>query len=277
MSKISRWWLRLASGAILAVAVMPLANAETVTVAAAGDISRVNIGTPQVKTAEQVSAMAPQKVLVLGDAQYEQGEYANFIQSYDPTWGAFNSIAAPLPGDAEYKTPGAAGYFQYFANVLSPYGAAASDPTKSYYSFNVGDWHVVAVNSICSAASGVSCREQRNFLRNDLEADTHLCEIVFYHHPNKEAFAETSAANGVELLMTGHKHVYERWDQKFGLDIRQLVVGTGGKSLGTPAANADAGVKAFGVAKLVLSETSYSWEFIDRAGTVRDSGSDTCA
>ena len=100
--------------------------------------------------------MRPAKVLVLGDAQYDLGEFSNFLQSYDPTWGSFNSIAAPVPGNAEYKTPNAAGYFQYFAGVLSPYGETATDPSKGYCSFNIGDWHVVALNSNCGLA-GVNC------------------------------------------------------------------------------------------------------------------------
>jgi acid phosphatase type 7 len=254
---------------------MPMAQAATVTVATAGDIAKVFPGTQQTKTANLISGMGASKVLVLGDAQYEQGEYENFLRSYDPTWGVFNNIAAPVPGNHEYLTPNAAGYFQYFANVLSPYGATATDPTKAYYSFNVGDWHVVAMNSNCGV-DGVSCSQQRAWLRADLEADTHLCEIVFAHHPSQQGFANTAATYGADLLLAGHKHVYERWDHKFGLDIRQLIVGTGGRSLGTPADNADAAVKAFGVAKLTLRAERYAWQFIDIAGAVRDSGSDTC-
>ena len=120
---------------------MPMARAATVTVAAAGDISRTSIGDPQTRTAGLISAMSPAKVLVLGDEQYEHGEYSNFLRSYGPTWGAFNAISAPVPGNHEYEVPNANGYFQYFAGVLGPYGATATDPAKGYYSFNVGDWH----------------------------------------------------------------------------------------------------------------------------------------
>ena len=80
----------------------------------------------------------------------------------------------------------------------------------------------------------------------------------------------------MELVLAGHHHVYERRDHLYGFDLRQLIVGTGGKSLGTPEEGADAAVKAFGVVKLTLDTSSYSWEFIDRSGTARDSGTDTC-
>ncbi|MEX1265022.1 MAG: hypothetical protein WEE66_14005 [Actinomycetota bacterium] len=264
-----------AAALILMLVSVPIAQAATVKVATAGDIARVEPGTPQKKTAALIENMGAAKVLVSGDEQYEHGEYVNFLQSYDSTWGAFNDIAAPVPGNHEYETPDAAGYFEYFADVLAPYGATATDPTKGYYSFNVGDWHVVGLNSNC-AAPGVSCSAQRSWLKADLEADSHLCEAVFYHAASNKGIANTSVSQGVDLLLASHRHVYERWDQKFGLDIRQLIVGTGGKSLGNPASEADAGVKAYGVAKLTLNADSYSWRFVDIAGNVRDSGSDTC-
>ena len=267
----------MAAASMLAfmVAGVPIARAATVTVATAGDIARTTVGDPQVKTAGLISAMNPTKVLVLGDAQYEHGEYSNFLRSYDRTWGAFNAIAAPVPGNHEYETPNASGYFQYFSAVLSSYGKHATDPSEGYYSFNVGDWHVVALNSNCSR-SGVSCSSQQSWLKADLQADSHLCEIVFFHHAGQKGFAATAANLGVDLLLAGHRHAYERWDRKYGLDLRQLIVGTGGKSLGNPASGADVGVKAYGVAKLTLNAADYSWQFIDIAGKVRDSGSDTC-
>jgi hypothetical protein len=254
---------------------MPVANAASVTVATAGDIARATIGDPQVATASLISGMSPAKVLVLGDEQYEHGEYSNFLRSYDPSWGAFNRIAAPVPGNHEYETSDAAGYFRYFAGVLSAYGATATDPSKGYYSFNVGNWHVVGLNSNCTEPR-VSCSAERAWMTADLEADTHLCEIVFYHHPGQTSFATLAASEGVDLALSGHRHTYERWDHKFGLDLRQLVVGTGGRSLSTPASDADAGVKAYGVVKLTLKAASYLWEFVDTSGTIRDSGSDDC-
>lgn len=266
----------IGSFTLLMLTAMPAAGAATVTVATAGDIARTTIGDPQVRTADLIGAIDPAKVLVLGDEQYEHGEYTNFVLSYGPTWGAYDGIAAPVPGNHEYETANASGYFQYFDGVLGQYGATAKDPKKGYYSFNVGDWHVVGLNSNC-AAPGVSCTTQRSWLRADLEADNHLCEIIFSHHASQKSFANTAASQGVELWLAGHRHAYERWDRKFNLDLRQLVVGTGGKSLGSPATGADAGVRAYGVAKLTLNAASYSWQFIDISSRVRDSGSDTCS
>jgi acid phosphatase type 7 len=257
------------------LAVMPVARADTVTVATAGDIARTTIGDPQVATARVIADMDPAMVFVLGDAQYEHGEYANFMRSYDPTWGTFKAISAPVAGNHEYETPNAAGYFDYFSSVLSGFGPTASNPSKGYYSFDVGDWHVVALNSNCSVA-GVSCSEQRSWLKADLEADTHLCEIVFFHHAGQKAFAQTSANLGVDLALAGHRHTYERWDRRFGLNLRMLIVGTGGKSLGSPASGANVGIKAYGVGELTLNAANYSWRFVDIAGNARDVGSDTC-
>ena len=217
------------------------AHGSPIILAAAGDIARSTIGAPQQATAGLIAGMNPAKVLALGDEQYPNSEYANYLASYDPTWGAFDPIVSPVPGDQDYGTPGAPGYFQYFANVLTPYGAAATDPTRGYYSFDVGDWHVVALNSNCSQP-GLSFKSERTWLAADLPADEHLCQIVFYHHPGQKGFATTAASFGVELALSGHHHVYERRDQLHGFNLRQLIVGTGGKSLGTPDGGADVAV-----------------------------------
>ena len=248
----------------------------TVTIAAAGDIALSgHPGNNQKQTAALITnRIHPAEVLVLGDAQYEKGELAQFLNSYDPTWGAFKDISAPVPGNHEYETKDASGYFTYFQAQLAGRGAAASDPKRGYYSFDVGDWHLVALNSNCKYAS---CSAQVTWLASDLAADGHLCELVFYHHPNEDLFSKAAAQAGVDLILAGHRHRYERWDNFQGLNIRELVVGTGGRSSGTPASNADAGFKGYGVASIDLSSSGYSWQFIDVNGNVRDSGSDACA
>ena len=252
----------------------PAALAATVKVAAAGDIAKEDApGTAQTQTANLITnVIKPAKVFPLGDEQYLHGEFPQFLASYDPTWGAFNAISAPVPGNHEYETPNAAGYFQYFNSVLSAFGPTATDPAKGYYSFNLGDWHIVAINSNCFA---IDCPAELSWLQQDLAADTHLCELAFYHHPVKK-FAKPLAAQGVEVSLVGHRHVYERWNDVFGLDLRQLIIGTGGKSLGMLDPAADKGVRAFGAAQVKLNAGSYSWSFIDVTGAVRDSGSDTC-
>jgi acid phosphatase type 7 len=266
------------STAALALSILgwaaPTARAATVTVAAAGDIAAPDAaGKRQTQTAALITnVIQPARVLVLGDEQYPHGEYSQFLASYDPTWGVFNGISAPVPGNHEYDTPGAAGYFQYFSSVLSPFGSTATDPSKGYYSFNLGDWHVVAINSNCFA---IDCPAELSWLKQDLATDTHVCEVAFYHHPIKK-FAKPLAAQGVDLALVAHKHVYERWDDVFDLNLRELIIGTGGKSLGTIDPAADAEVAAFGVAKVTLNARNYSWSFIDVAGSTRDSGSDSC-
>ena len=207
--------------------------------AAGGDIAKPDApGKRQTQTAGLITnVIQPSRVFALGDEQYPSGEFAQFLASYDPTWGVFKGMTVPVPGNHEYATPNAAGYFQYFGSVLSPFGATATDPAKGYYSFNLGDWHIVAINSNCFA---IDCPSELSWIQQDLAADSHLCELALYHHPIKK-FAKPLAAQGVDLALVGHKHVYERWNDVFGLNLRELIVGTGGKSLGTidPAADAE--------------------------------------
>ena len=249
-------------------------TAFAVTVAAGGDIAKPDVpGKRQTQTAGLITnVIQPARVFALGDEQYPSGEFAQFLASYDPTWGVFKGMTVPVPGNHEYATPNAAGYFQYFGSVLSPFGSTATDPAKGYYSFNLGDWHIVAINSNCFA---IDCPSELSWIQQDLAADSHLCELAIYHHPIKK-FAKPLAAQGVDVALVGHKHIYERWNDVFGLNLRELIIGTGGKSLGTVDPAANAGVHSYGVAKLTLNASSYSWSFIDVQGAVRDSGSDTC-
>jgi acid phosphatase type 7 len=253
-----------------------VANAASVTVAAAGDIARADKpGTPQQQTAAIITdVIKPANVLVLGDEQYEHGEYSQFLASYDPTWGAFKNISLPVPGNHEYETPGATGYFQYFGDTLTPYGASATDPTKGYYSTNIGDWHIVALNSNCGS---VNCSAEKTWLKQDLAADTHLCELAFYHHSSNKGFAKKMSLAGGDLVLTAHRHTYERWDDVFGfVGLRRLVVGTGGKSLAAPDPAATFGANSYGVMELTLNAASYSWAFHSVSGSVLDSGTTDC-
>ena len=252
------------------------AGISVLRVAAAGDIAHADKpGTAQKQTAALItSRIQPQLVLALGDEQYEKGELAQFMKSYDPTWGAFRNITSPVTGNHEYETKDASGYFAYFKDRLSGRGASASDPKKGYYSFDQGDWHFVALNSNCKFAS---CPAQITWLKSDLAADNHRCALVFYHHPDQTGFAKTAAQGGADLVLSGHLHRYERWDNYKGLHIRQFIVGTGGRSSGTPDPRADSAVRAYGVLSLDLGASDYSWQFIDVGGRVRASGSGTCS
>lgn len=248
--------------------------AASVTVATAGDIARPNgPGTRQRQTADLIDRMHPDAVFMLGDGQYERGEYTQYQRSYDPTWGAFKNVTDPIPGNHDYETSGASGYFRYFAGQLSGHGASASDPHKGYYSFDVGDWHIVALNSNCHYAS---CGAQASWLRSDVAADHHECQLVMFHDPGRRDFETAAAAAHVDLALAGHQHRYERWDHIHGLDLRLLIVGTGGESSGPPSPHADAGFRGYGVVKLQLNATGYTWQFLEVGGRVRDSGTGSC-
>ena len=241
-------------------------------------------------------------VLALGDIQYECGGYQAFLQSYDPSWGRVKSITYPVPGNHEYHTTGgmdcdptgsAAGYFNYF-------GAAAGDPAKGYYSFNLGNWHLVALNSNCAIVSCSTSSVQANWLRADLAANPRTCTLAFWHHPKFTSGTNSPGSSSVtplyqalydekaDLVLVGHDHDYERFALKNpagalepSRGIRQFVVGTGGRSFhswGTIQPGSEARQNdTFGVLQLRLRPTSYEWEFVPEAGrTYTDSGTAPC-
>ena len=258
---------RVSTVLVLLVALLPVAQpagAASVTVAAAGDIARASFATPQQQTADLVTAFNPTAVFALGDEQYPDGSISDFQTYYDASWGAFKAITYPIPGNHEYETPGAAGYYAYF-------GAAAGDPAKGYYSFDIGDWHVVALNSECK---NIDCPAQKSWLKADLSTDTHLCEVALYHRTKLAWPRKLLEAAGGDLALAGHRHTYERFAAENGL-VR-FTVGTGGGSLGTPDPAAVVGIRAYGVLELTLDTSSYSWSFVDTSGAVRDSGSANC-
>lgn len=241
-------------------------------------------------------------VLALGDLQYYCGAFAAFMYSYDPSWGRVKSITYPAPGNHEYQltggygcAPGAQGYFSYW-------GAAAGEPSRGYYSFDIGAWHLISLNSNCDEIGGCgSGSPEERWLRADLAAHAGaLCTLAYWHHPpfssslvpvgtpRTLALLKDLYAAGVDLLLNGHQHNYERFapqtpggvaDPAHG--IRELVVGTGGEDLrrfGTTIANSEVREDGtFGVLELTLLPTSYTWQFIPEAGdTFTDSGSAPC-
>ena len=238
-------------------------------------------------------------VLPLGDTQYECGGYQAFLDSYDPSWGRFKSITYPSIGNHEYYTLGgatdcdpagqAAGYFTYF-------GAAAGDPAKGYYSYEVGGWRLIALNSNCSKSGGCySGSIQERWLRDELAAHPATCTLAYWHHPRFSSVTSSSAVApyfsdmvnaGGELVLTGHMHHYERLAPQSGFGaydavagVREFVVGTGGQSLqGFTKAlpTSEVQVKRFGVLFLTLHARSYDWEFVADDGAVLDSGAGYC-
>jgi acid phosphatase type 7 len=231
-------------------------------------------------------------VLVLGDIQYEDGAYSKFLASYDPSWGRVRSITKPVPGNHEYRRNGAAGYYRYFR-------AAAGDPAKGYYSFDLRGWHLVALNSNCSAVGGCGTGSpQERWLRADLAAHRAFCTLAYWHHPRfssglhgsdstYRAFWQVLHDANADVVLVGHDHGYERFapqDASGALDrargIRQFVVGTGGKSLRlfrNVRANSEArDVSSFGVLELKLGLAAYGWRFRPAVGSYKDSGSAGC-
>jgi hypothetical protein len=284
----------------------PRAGGVTVTVAAAGDIacdpasssfnggSGTATGCHMGATSDLLVGLDPDAVLTLGDNQYENGALAKYQGSYGPSWGRVKGKTKPAPGNHEYLTSGAAGYFGYF-------GSVAGDPTKGYYSFDLGTWHLISLNSNCSRAGGCGVGSpQEEWLRADLASHPTACSLAYWHHPRFSSGEHGSHASmtalwqalqdgGAELVLSGHDHDYERFapqDADGTLDaahgIRQFVVGTGGKNhypiTGAIVPHSEVrNDDTFGVLELTLRPSGYDWRFLPEAGkTFSDSGSATC-
>ena len=231
-------------------------------------------------------------VLIPGDVQYGDGAYGKFLRSYDLSWGRVNGITRPAPGNHEYGTAGAAGYFAYFGNV-------AGSPSQGWYSFDIGAWHVIALNSNCTVVGCSAGSAQEQWLRTDLAASAAACTLAYWHHPrfssgthggdsSVAAFWSALYEHGADVVLNGHDHDYERFapqapggsaDPDFGL--RQFVVGTGGEGL-RPfepiVANSEArNATDYGVLELTLGGSGYAWEFVPVAGdTYTDAGTGAC-
>jgi hypothetical protein len=276
----------------------PPAPVTGTVIAAVGDTACAPSGAVAATTCRQMTVSdllvndpAIESVLALGDLQYENGELASFRSAYDASYGRVKAKTRPVPGNHEYNTAGALGYFTYF-------GALAGDPATGYSSFDVGTtWHVVALNSNCAAVACAAGSAQDQWLRADLAASTRACTIAFWHHPrfsssashgndaSVTSFWTALQQDGAELVLTGHAHGYERFAPQLPTAVadpdgfRQFVVGTGGKSLygfTTPVANSEVRLSTFGVLKLTLGDDAYAWRFVSEAGTVLDRGRGTC-
>jgi hypothetical protein len=242
------------------------AGAQSVTIAAAGDISRPSLGGPPQATADLVSSLNPTAVFALGDTQYPSGAYSDFQSYYDKSWGAFKNKTYPIPGNHEYQTAGAAGFFQYFGS-----GAAVAVSPPGYYSLNLGDWHIAFVNTNCA---DIDCTTEKTWLRNDLTGDSHICDMVVYHNTNLKWPRVKAEKLGVDVGLAASRHVYERWPAENGLT--RFTVGTGGYSMGKLSSGFDAGYRGYGVIEMTLNSGNYSWAFINTSGTTIDSGSRSC-
>jgi len=261
-------------------------SSGTVIVLAAGDIAcgkgSSGAACKQKETSDLLVAMNPNRVLALGDNQYEDGALSDFQNFYHPAWGRVKSKTSPAVGNHEYGTNNASGYFTYF-------GAAAGDPAKGYYAYNLGSWRLIALNSNCSQVGGCSAGSpQYTWLQNDLNTNRAACTLAYLHHPlwSSSSYATSSVKplmqllydDGAELVLAGHAHNYERFARQdpngnanatYGL--REIIVGTGGRnftSFSTVAPNSQVrNATTFGVIKLTLASTQYTWQFVPIAGS----------
>ena len=279
----------------------------------------------QAATAALLGTAGVVAVLPLGDNQYECGELSNFQSFYAPSWGQYKNLTYPVVGNHEYLTagattpclssqtqPGAPGYFTYFGNAASPLDPGCSASCRGYYSFDIGAWHLIALNAECSAPGVGGCgpgSPQEIWLKADLAAHADRCVLAYWHQPRFSSGQEGGTTGmqsfwsdlydaRADLVLNGHDHDYERFAQLGKVvttdgsgaeqpvvdpnGIREIVVGTGGRNLSRFPAGFKTGSQihdssTFGVLKLTLHASSYDWTFLPAAnGTFTDSGSTSC-
>lgn len=257
---------------------------------AVGDVGDCNT-TADTETAKLLDG-STDPIALLGDIGYPNGSASDLANCFGQPWGRHKSRVRPAPGNHEYLTSGASAYFQYF-------GAAAGTAGKGYYSYQVGSWHVVALNSNCTKVSCGAGSAQEQWLRQDLAAHPAACTLAYWHHPRYNSGHHGNATNmtalwkalmdfGADVVLTGHEHGYQRWkpmnesNVQLASGITEFIVGTGGTDLvafsGSKPANVvvrDASTP--GVLRLTLRPDGYDWRFLPIAGkTFSDQGSAGC-
>jgi hypothetical protein len=234
-------------------------------------------------------------VFTFGDNVYPDGTAAQFTDCYGPSWGRHKARTMPAPGNHDYHTTGAAGYFGYFGQAASPLDNNCTSNCKGYYSYNLGTWHIVVINSETDFSLGSA---QDKWLRADLAANQTACTLAYWHEPLYSSGTHGNATRvrplwnalyqyGADVVLNGHDHRYERFapqnpnGQADPKGIREFVVGTGGSSLylqGILQPNSEiSNDTTWGVLQLTLHPGSYNWEFVPIAGqNFRDAGSANC-
>lgn len=296
----ARWLLCTAvvSCILLSLAPAPPAAAANppITFIGAGDIAETTArAEASAKVLDGVvAADASTMVWTSGDNAYENASDSDYATKYAPTWGRHRSRTRPVPGNHEYQTPNAAGYFNYFCptatNCVFPGGTQ-----QKYYSYNLGNWHIVSLNSEIEIAAGSA---QMQWLQQDLAANRGGCIAAVFHKPYYNSgtshgrelamkpFWDILYAARADIVLNGHEHVYERFAKQNANSaavadgVRQFTVGTGGagaNTFGTISPNSQARGTAQGVAKFTLNDTGYQWSFMPVAGaTYSDTGSEVC-
>jgi acid phosphatase type 7 len=265
---------------------------QTAILVGAGDIADCKDLSGAEATAKLLDKI-PGTVMAVGDLAYPDGSKENFA-CYDKAWGRAKSRTRPAPGNHEFHAPGAEPYFDYF-------GSAAGDPKTGYYSYELGTWHIIVLNSECKDVGGCEAgSSQEKWLRADLASHPAACTLAYWHKPLfssgsahgneltvKPLFQALYEANA-DVVIGGHDHDYERFAPQTpdavadpARGIREFVVGTGGKNhrpFVEPKPNSELrDATAFGVLKLTLKPGAYDWQFIPEVGkTFADSGTGAC-
>jgi hypothetical protein len=257
-------------------------SSGSVVLVGAGDIA--NCSRSQDEQTAQLLDNIPGTVFTAGDNAYVDGTYTEYLNCYDPNWGRHKSRTKPSPGNHDYLTSGAAGYFQYFNNI------------PSYYAYELGSWRIYSLNSEISVSATSA---QVTWLQNDLAANPRQCVLAYWHRPRWSSGSNHGDSTsmqtlwqilynaGAELVVNGHEHHYERFAEMnasgaaVSPGLREIVVGTGGAPLypfGSPkAASQVRNNTAYGVLKLTLHAASYDWQFVPIPGaTFTESGSSNC-
>ena len=251
----------------------------------AGDIGQCTNGGVPEATARLLDSIDG-TVFALGDNAYPSGTAQDYRSCYDLSWGRHKGRTRPVAGNHEYDTPAASPYFEYF-------GATAGPPGIGFYSYDLGNWHVVALNSNLAVGRGSA---QAAWLRNDLAATSAKCTIAYWHFP---LFSSSNHGNieqmrefwrilyeaDADVVLSAHDHVYERFapqDPDGAADpargIREFVAGTGGAPpypFVDVKANSEVRLSTTGVLRLALKAGGYDWSFIPVSGA-GDSGSASC-
>jgi len=243
------------------------------------------------QTAALIADWGVSEILIAGDLSNEDGTLAQYQKCYQPSWGVYQEIVHPVPGNHDYKSNPFENYYLYF-------GQAAGKPGQGYYSFDAGNWHIIGLNSNCGAIACGPSSDQVAWLKQDLANSHKACSIAFWHVPRWNSgparnadwlysFWDVLYEAGVDIVINGHDHHYERTakvDPKGLPDelngIREFIVGTGGAGhyyQDVPFEFSEKTVYGqFGVLKLVLGQNDYQWQFVNVDGEVLDEGLDSC-
>ena len=262
------------------------AGAPVGTLAGAGDIAVCGSGLAGAMSTARLLDQIPGTIFTAGDNAYPMGTARDYQNCYGTTWGRHRDRTRPSPGNHEYESGGAA-YFDYFGSSAGPAGLG-------WYSFTIGSWRVLSLNSEAPTGPG---SPQGEWLRNELAGDRSACTLAYWHRPlfssgkignntdMRDLWRTLYAAN-VDVVVNGHDHLYERFapqDPDGRVDvthgIREFVVGTGGAPLSGVAhmsPNSQTIITEWGIVVFTLYDRSYDWRFIPSTSDFEDSGSSAC-